>query len=939
MAHPKSLIVNSPYDPPVFHWGDDRETLTLEKGRRSAGYEVFDTRNHTRRFESLALVNRIREHVDAWRAAEWPGITTVTRGLLEHWHDRPARPLPFYYCQLEAIETLIWWVEAPAQNKQDIVVPGDGGPWERLCSKMATGTGKTALMAMIVAWQVLNAVTYPKRSKDFSRAVFVVAPGLTVKERLQVLYPGHPDNCYDEFVLCASEAMRQKLNQAEVLVENWHSLMPLEEPERSVVKKGPESDRAFVRRVLGKMSLCKNIVVLNDEAHHAYRIPAEAKLNKKQAEEHGMDLEEATRWIEGLDRIHSELRIAHCFDLSATPFAPTGKTNTEQGLFDWVVSDFGLNDAIEAGLVKTPRVVVRDGIVPDTKTLRPKLYHLYRDPSVSEDLNRRGAKPQDPLPDLVQQAYTLIGADWRETARQWKEAGHVVPPVMLTVCNRTETAARVENYFLQGDAHWPELHAPTRTLRVDSRVLDKAEKGETASVAKDYEARLLDILDAANVPEDKKSDLRSLKKEELLREIVDNVGKRGRVGQHLQNVVSVAMLSEGWDAKNVTHIVGLRAFSSQLLCEQVIGRGLRRVGYDTEPVVGMDGVQRDLFRSEFVNVFGVPLSVFLDVGEDGEAPPQPKPSTQIESLSSRNHLELRWPNVLRIETVVSPTLVVDWSDVEVLELDPSQIPVAAELAPALGGATDLSKVETIDLELIPESFRLQRLTFLAARKAFEEVGSRFSNNKHLLAFQLILLVEEFFASPKLSLPSVFHRDPLRKRILIAMSIDRVVRHVLRYVTEQNTERLEPVYDEDFPIGSTRDMRTWYTTRVCHPTVRSQISHAVVDSAWEQHVVNVLETSPVVECYAKNDHLGLEVHYMWRGVRRRYVPDFLIRLRNGRTLVLEIKGEDNEQSRAKAAAMRAWVAAVNAAGGFGVWCCDVAYEMATVQDVLVAHGAA
>lgn len=262
---------------------------------------------------------------------------------------------------------------------------------------------------MIITWQVLNALTYPKRNKDFSRTFFIVAPGLTVKERLQVLYPGNPANYYDEFGLCPSEALRQKLNQAELLVENWHSLMPLKEPERSVVKKGRESDKAFVKRVLGKLSGYKDIAVINDEAHHAYRIPADIKISKKQAEEQGIDLEESTRWIEGLDRIHKELRINRCFDLSATPFAPTGKTNTEQRLFDWIVSDFGLNDAIEAGLVKTPRVVVRDGAIPDPKSLRPKLYHLYREKEVSEDLNRRGAEPHEPLPALVQQAYTLRG--------------------------------------------------------------------------------------------------------------------------------------------------------------------------------------------------------------------------------------------------------------------------------------------------------------------------------------------------------------------------------------------------------------------------------------------------------------------------------------------------------------------------------------------------
>lgn len=936
VAH--SLIVNSPFEVPAFHWVEVNGQLSLQKGRRAAGYEIFDTRNNTRRTEPLELVNRIRERVDAWRTGQWPGTTTVTRGLLEHWHDSGARQHPFYFCQLEAIETLIWWVEAPPEHKQGIYIQGDGGAWERLCAKMATGTGKTTVMAMIIAWQVLNAITYPKRNKAFSRSVFIVAPGITVKERLQVLYPGNPANTYDEFRICPSESARQKLNQAEILVENWHTLMPLREPERGIVKKGPESDLAFVKRVLGNLSTNKDIVVINDEAHHAYRVPADFKLTKKQAEEQGVDLDEATRWIEGLDRIHGQLRIQRCFDLSATPFAPTGRTNTEQGLYEWIVSDFGLNDAIEAGLVKTPRVVVRDGIIPDTKTLRPKLYHLYRDPSVSEDLNRRGAEPHEPLPELVQQAYTLLGADWREAVRQWSDGGHTVLPVMLTVGNRTETAARIEHYFNSGDAHWPELHQPTRTLRVDSKVLAKAEVGEAAGSDKNYQERLHAIVEAARISADRKADALTKKKEELLREIVDTVGKPDKPGQDLQNVISVAMLSEGWDAKNVTHIMGLRAFTSQLLCEQVIGRGLRRVSYDTERKLGVDGVERELFMPEYVNVFGVPLSVFQDVGDGGEPPPPPKPRLPVDALLERNELEIRWPNVIRIETVVRPTLVVDWSKVEPLKLDPSQIPIAAEIAPALGGATDLTKAVKIDLEKIPESFRLQRLTFLAARKAFDEMGSQFKGGKELLVFQLIRLVEQLFASKLLVIPSQFHDEPLRRRILLGLSLDRIVRHLLHFVTEQNLERLEPIFDEEFPIGSTRYMRTWYTTRKYRDTVRSQINRVVVDGAWEAYVAEKLETSAQVAAYAKNDHLGFVVYYMWNGSRRRYIPDFLIRLVNGKTLVLEVKGVQNDQTKAKANAMDAWVNAVNSKGGFGMWGSDVAYEMATIDDILAKHGA-
>jgi hypothetical protein len=393
-------------------------------------------------------------------------------------------------------------------------------------------------------------------------------------------------------------------------------------------------------------------------------------------------------------------------------------------------------------------------------------------------------------------------------------------------------------------------------------------------------------------------------------------------------VISVAMLSEGWDAKNVTHIMGLRAFTSQLLCEQVIGRGLRRVTYDTD--------ENGLFRPEYVNVFGVPLSIY-EPAEGGEAPPPPKPSTQIDVIPERAEFELRWPNVLRIETVVKPVLTVDWNARSTsLTLDPAATAISAELAPALGGATDMSKVRNIDLASLPEGFRLQRLTFVAARKAFSTLKGSFRGNEEYLLLQLIRLVETFLASGKVDIPSLFHTDPIRRRVLIALNIDNVVQHLMRFVTSQNTTELTPVFDEENPIGSTGQMRPWYTTKPNFPTVKSHISHVVGDSAWEGYAANVFETRDEVVSFAKNDHLGFQIHYLWQGSRRRYVPDFIVRLRNGVTLALEIKGVDSPQNKAKRDALAEWVSAVNAAGGFGTWAWDVAFEAAHVHDIVSKH---
>jgi len=929
MAIHNSLIINSPYKAPEQHWGGQLPdgSLPIVQSRRSASHEIFDPRSNTRRIEPLTLVNEIRKRVDSWRSAGYPGITSVTRNLLEYWSDREVnRIYPFYFCQLEAIETLIWWVEALPEYKQGISILGDGGEWERLCNKMATGSGKTTVMAMIIAWQAINAVTYPNR-KQFSKAFFIIAPGITVKDRLQVLYPGNERNYYDQFMVCPSDAMRQKLNQVELLIENWHQLMPLKEPDRSVVKKGVESDEAFTRRVLGKLASSKDLVIINDEAHHCYRYRGEKKLSKQVAEELGVDVEQSTRWVDGLDRIHKTRRIKRCFDLSATPFAPTGKKSTEEGLFPWIVSDFGLNDAIEAGLVKTPRVVIRDDALPDAKNYRSKFYHIYNDEEVKGNLTVK-AEPTEPLPDLVQKAYTLLGADWLVAKRDWEKQGHKVPPVMLTVCNRVETAARVENYFNKGDVQFEELHNPQRTLRVDSKILQKAEVGETTAKDDGYEARLNEIIESADIPDTSKKELLSLKKEEQLRALVDTVGKLGKAGQDLQNIISVAMLSEGWDAKNVTHIMGLRAFTSQLLCEQVIGRGLRRVTYDMD--------DNELFLPEYVNVFGVPFSIYQVPGT-GEPPPPPKPSTQIESIKERKQLEINWPNILRVDAIVRSKLQVDWDTVEFLELKPEITPSMVEMAPILAGHTDLSKISLIDLTQLEERFRLQKMIFQSARKIFERLyREQWKGDRDYLVFQVINIVDQFLRSDKLHIPSLFHQEDVRKRVLIALNIDKIVEHIYRFIRLGNLEYFEPVFDPEYPIGTTANMRTWYTTKPCHPTAKSQISHVVFDSTWEAAEAFALERSDKVTAYAKNDHLGFNVLYMFGGIVRKFYPDYLIKLANGKTLALEVKGQDSPQNKAKRDALDIWVKSIVEKGGFGEWCWDVSLRPSDINDILNKH---
>ena len=408
------LIINKPYDEPKKkYWRYIRETRQFKKepGRRPAGYLIASGNSKTFDdpgvFVEIPLVNKIRPRVKAWRDAGYPGVTSITKRLLEYWTDEEEfESRRFFFCQLEAAETLIWLAEGPPSEKVGIDIPGDGGLFRRLCSKMATGTGKTVVMAMVIAWHILNKAVYPQDTR-FSKNVLVVAPGLTVRSRLAVLEPTHPENYYEEFRIVPSPLL-DKLRQGKVIVRNWHVLnWDTDEQiakKRSVDKRGAKSDEAYVRDVLGDMAGHRNLLVINDEAHHAWRVPAESKV-KGVAK---ADIDEATKWIGGLDRIHRARGILTCYDFSATPFSPSGKKSSDEALFDWIVSDFGLNDAIESGLVKTPRVVVRDDTPVNAKTYMSRLYHIYNDPEVRDDLNRK-AKPEGEVARLSSERLQLAG--------------------------------------------------------------------------------------------------------------------------------------------------------------------------------------------------------------------------------------------------------------------------------------------------------------------------------------------------------------------------------------------------------------------------------------------------------------------------------------------------------------------------------------------------
>lgn len=930
------LILNSPYEEPSRYWSYQRETreFILNEGRRPAGYirasESSKSFDDPGEFIELPLVNQIRPRVKAWREAMYPGATSITKRLLQHWWDPELRDssLRFFYCNLEAIETLIWLTEAPASERVGVEIPGDGGEFTRVCSKLATGSGKTLVMGMLIAWQILNKVTYPQ-DKRFSKSILVIAPGLTVKSRLKVLLPG-PNSFYEVFRIIPP-GLEERFRQGKILIHNWHKLdWETEEKirkKRGVDKRGPKSDEAYVREVLGEMASAQRIAVINDEAHHAWRVPPKVRIPGVSRQE----LEEATKWVGGLDRIHHARGVLTCFDLTATPFAPTGRRSGEETLFGWIVSDFGLNDAIESGLVKTPRVVVRDDGKLTSK-YKSRFYHIYMDPEVKTDLNRK-AEAHTPLPDLVVNGYYFLGKDWLETAKKWRDQGEKTPPVMISVANRTETAARVQHAFAHGKIRIEELCVPDKILHIDSKVLEEAEAQEEP-----IEVEFTETEDEEN--ETGSSDgprRRHSKKDraEFLRKTVDTIGQEGHPGEQIQKVISVGMLSEGWDAKTVTHIMGLRAFTSQLLCEQVVGRGLRRTSYEVDEKTG-------LFRPEYVNIFGVPFT-FLphEGGADTPPPPPPPAKTRIEPIQNRRAAyEITWPNIIRTDHEYRPQLILDPLKAKPLVLDVYDTATLAELAPMIDGKPDVTRLTEISLEELGRRFRMQKIIFATASDIYDQMRPTWKGNREYLLAQLIRLVERFIESGNIQVhPPLFNQDDLRRRIVITLNMSKVVQHMWEAIRFANALSLVPVFDTERPIRSTSDMLPWYTGKPCGHTKRSHINMCVFDSTWEASEAFELDRNPDVAVWVKNEHLGFEITYSYKGIIRKFRPDYLVRLTSGKMLVLEVKGQDSQEQQTKREFLAEWIRGVNDHGGFGTWVADVSRHPRDIHEILKRHNAA
>ncbi|MBF0519519.1 MAG: type III restriction endonuclease subunit R [Nitrospirae bacterium] len=732
--------------------------------------------------------------------------------------------------------------------------------------------------------------------------------------------PTSEGNYYERFNVVPPGLM-EKLYPGKVFIINWHMLnWETDEKIRkmkSVDKRGAKSDEAYVQDVLGEMSNARNIVVINDEAHHACRVPAESKISGVTKEE----IEEATKWVGGLDRIHKARTILRCYDLSATPFAPTGKKASEESLFGWIVSDFGLNDAIESGLVKTPRVVIHDDstLNPDYKS---RLYHIYNDKEVKDDLNRK-AQPHEPLPDLLKNAYGLLGMDWLDTKESWESAGHSQPPVMITIANRTETAAQVKYAFDNKKILIDQLCIPQYTLHIDSKALELAES----------QIEAVENAAAAGKGDDDNSDeampekLTKKMQAERMRKQVDTIGVSGQPGEKIRNIISVGMLTEGWDARTVTHIMGLRAFTSQLLCEQVVGRGLRRLSYDVN-------VETGFFDTEYVNIFGVPFAFLPHESKDGPPPPPTKPKTKIEPVLEKKSYAIDWYNIIRIERVYKPHLKLNMKKIERLELSAEKTITYADLAVTIDNKCDFNSIKTIDLDKLEDKFRLQSIVFDLSNEVLDDVGRNWKGDRQTLFRELVKITEDFIQSDKLVIvPYMLNSYERDRRIIIALNMTSVMNHIKNEISFHNTEKLVPVFDSVKPIRSTGDMQPWHTGRPCEHTQKSHINQCVYDSTWESSEAYRLDKDERVVSWVKNDHLGFAVKYVYNGAVYKYYPDFIIKLINGTMLILEVKGQERDRDRVKRAFLKEWVRAVNEQAELGNWESAVSRDPADIELII------
>lgn len=1001
-------VLNSPYECPSEHWELDENkqpTNRTLRQRRSVAFItpipaprkqkstqskiVFDQEaqalgTESQQYDLAVLINELRQRIADWRALTNPRdwrVTPETARLLQHWRHYRFNHIRPFFCQVEAVEIVIWLTEvAPqiARETQRFLDPLEqvnehvNLGLSRLALKLATGAGKTTVMAMLIAWQTINAVRYPNRKK-FTRGFLVVTPGLTIRDRLRVLQPNDPDSYYRNHELVPGD-MLGDMDRARIVITNYHAFI-LRETEnlskygRSLLRGlGPkiemrETEGQMLQRVLPGLMSIKPIMVLNDEAHHCYlekssdedrADPALQGDDRKEAEK---NTETARVWISGLDVVQRKLGIQRVIDLSATPFFLRGSGYAEGTLFPWTVSDFSLMDAIECGIVKLPRVPVADNIPGGDM---PKFRNLWEHIGRKMPRKGRGKAPTlDPLkiPVELQTALEALYGHYVKVFKQWQDAGIKVPPCFIVVCNNTSTSKLVYDYiagfrreqkdgvaklehgrlelFRNFDEQGNAIARP-RTLLIDSEQLESGEALDTnfrTMAADEIERFRREIM----IRTGDRQQAENLSDQDLLREVMNTVGKEGRLGGATRCVVSVSMLTEGWDARTVTHVLGVRAFGTQLLCEQVVGRALRRQSYDVD--------ESGRLPVEYADVLGVPFDFAV---KPVVVPPNPPHQTvDVKAITpDRDNCTIRFPRVegYRVE-LPEERLTASFNDDSTLELTPDIVgPSITRNEGILGKGVDLNLKH---LENLRPATLLYHLTHRLLETKWRDPGE----DMKLHLFGQLKQITRQWLEHHLVCKGNTYPAQLAYLELADMACERITRGVV--VHHMKECAIKAILDPYNPTGSTGHVRftTSKATRWQTDTRRCHINWVVCDSDWEAEFCRVVESHPQVRAYAKNHGLGLEVPYRSGSESRRYRPDFVVLLDDGNGdddplhVVVEIKGYRGEDARDKKATMDTyWVPGVNNLRAYGRWAFaefTEVYEMEKgfrdLVDRLVAEG--